>query len=73
MWHSLAFVTLACCRSLNFPRPNAETLSRHSILGPSGLYGQWQPPKSDMLVRLNFTPVGSVCSKDAVFSFLFFF
>ncbi|XP_044477334.1 AMSH-like ubiquitin thioesterase 1 isoform X2 [Mangifera indica] len=37
--------------SLNFPRPNAETLSRHTILGPNGLHGQWQPPKSDKLVK----------------------
>ncbi|KAJ4713415.1 AMSH-like ubiquitin thioesterase 1 [Melia azedarach] len=37
--------------SLNFPRPTAETLSRHSILGPNGLYGHWQPPKSDKLVK----------------------
>ncbi|KAK3225306.1 hypothetical protein Dsin_005168 [Dipteronia sinensis] len=29
--------------SLNFPRPSAETLSRHSILGPNGLNGHWQP------------------------------
>ncbi|EEF28683.1 amsh, putative [Ricinus communis] len=33
--------------SLNFPQPKEETLSRHSILGPNGLQGQWQPPKSD--------------------------
>lgn len=47
--------------SLNFPRPNAETLSRHSILGPNGLYGHWQPPKSDKLVKypnnIDLTPV----------------
>ncbi|CAL5445172.1 unnamed protein product [Camellia sinensis] len=33
--------------SLTIPRPKEETLSRHSILGPSGLHGQWQPPSSD--------------------------
>ncbi|KAL5748880.1 hypothetical protein ACOSQ2_026177 [Xanthoceras sorbifolium] len=47
--------------SLNLPRPNAETLSRHSILGPNGLYGHWQPPKSDILVKypnnIDLTPV----------------
>ncbi|KAK4794593.1 hypothetical protein SAY86_012587 [Trapa natans] len=30
--------------SINMLRPKEETLSRHSILGPSGLHGQWQPP-----------------------------
>ncbi|CAN6714329.1 unnamed protein product [Malus baccata var. baccata] len=43
------------------PRPNEETLSRHSILGPNGLNGQWQPPRSDIGVRypsiLDLTPV----------------
>lgn len=47
--------------SLNFPRPTAETLSRHSLLGPNGLYGHWQPPKSDKLVKypnnIDLTPV----------------
>lgn len=32
--------------SLSIPRPKTETLSRHSILGPNGLHGQWQPPAS---------------------------
>ncbi|KAK1352515.1 hypothetical protein POM88_053212 [Heracleum sosnowskyi] len=32
--------------SLNIPLPKQETLSRHSILGPNGLRGQWQPPTS---------------------------
>ncbi|KAH9778749.1 AMSH-like ubiquitin thioesterase 1 [Citrus sinensis] len=49
------------CKSLNFPRPNAETLSRHSLLGPNGLYGHWQPPKSDKLVKypnnIDLTPI----------------
>ncbi|EOY21054.1 Associated molecule with the SH3 domain of STAM 1 isoform 2, partial [Theobroma cacao] len=37
--------------SLNLLRPKEETLSKHSILGPNGLYGQWQPPKSDIGVQ----------------------
>ncbi|OVA04966.1 JAB/MPN domain [Macleaya cordata] len=37
--------------SLTIPRPKDETLSRHSILGPNGLSGQWQPPKSDRGVQ----------------------
>ncbi|KAG9450610.1 hypothetical protein H6P81_010575 [Aristolochia fimbriata] len=46
---------------LNVPRPKEETLSRHSILGPNGLQGQWQPPAIDRGVRypsnLDFSPV----------------
>ncbi|MBA0740797.1 hypothetical protein Gogos_013983 [Gossypium gossypioides] len=34
--------------SLNLMRPKDETLSKHSILGPNGLYGQWQPPKTNI-------------------------
>ncbi|XP_031500757.1 AMSH-like ubiquitin thioesterase 1 [Nymphaea colorata] len=30
--------------SLSVPKPREETLSRHSILGPTGLRGQWQAP-----------------------------
>ncbi|TKY60937.1 AMSH ubiquitin thioesterase 1 [Spatholobus suberectus] len=37
--------------SLSLPRPKEETLSRHSILGPNGLKGQWRPPASDKGVR----------------------
>ncbi|CAI0380837.1 unnamed protein product [Linum tenue] len=37
--------------SLSFPLPKEETLSRHSIFGPNGLYGNWQPPKSDKRVQ----------------------
>ncbi|WVZ23961.1 hypothetical protein V8G54_002505 [Vigna mungo] len=37
--------------SLNLLRPKEETLSRHSILGPNGLKGQWRPPASDQGVR----------------------
>ncbi|XP_044467189.1 AMSH-like ubiquitin thioesterase 1 [Mangifera indica] len=42
---------LSHARNLNFTRPMAETLSRHSILCPNGLHGQWQLPKSDKLVK----------------------
>jgi hypothetical protein len=35
---------LTFCRSLTLPPPKLETLSRHSILGPNGLNGQWRPP-----------------------------
>ncbi|XP_027922215.1 AMSH-like ubiquitin thioesterase 1 [Vigna unguiculata] len=37
--------------SLSLLRPKEETLSRHSILGPNGLKGQWRPPASDQGVR----------------------
>ncbi|KAJ8773126.1 hypothetical protein K2173_028303 [Erythroxylum novogranatense] len=47
--------------SLNFPRPKDETLSRHSILGPNGLHGCWQPPRSVKGVQypknIDLTPV----------------
>lgn len=47
--------------SLSMVRPKEETLSRHSILGPAGLSGQWQPPISDKGVRypsnIDLTPV----------------
>ncbi|XWS48289.1 hypothetical protein CRYUN_Cryun13aG0062400 [Craigia yunnanensis] len=47
--------------SLNLLRPKEETLSKHSILGPNGLYGQWQPPKSDKGVQypinIDLTPI----------------
>ncbi|KAL6007516.1 hypothetical protein ACLOJK_033014 [Asimina triloba] len=47
--------------SLSIPHPKEETLSRHSILGPNGLRGQWQPPISDKGVQyplnLDLTPV----------------
>ncbi|KAL2465160.1 AMSH-like ubiquitin thioesterase 1 [Abeliophyllum distichum] len=32
--------------SPSIPRPKDETLARHSILGPSGLHGHWQPPSN---------------------------
>ncbi|KAG4999275.1 hypothetical protein AAZX31_08G044400 [Glycine max] len=37
--------------SLSLPCPKEETLSRHSVLGPNGLKGQWRPPASDKGVR----------------------
>ncbi|PIA33312.1 hypothetical protein AQUCO_04100023v1 [Aquilegia coerulea] len=47
--------------TLKIPRPTEETLSRHSILGPSGLRGQWQAPISNIGVQyprdLDFTPI----------------
>ncbi|RVX14275.1 AMSH-like ubiquitin thioesterase 1 [Vitis vinifera] len=48
-------------RSVGILRPREETLSRHSILGPNGLHGQWQPPTIDKRVQypsnLDLTPV----------------
>ncbi|KAJ0487878.1 putative proteasome endopeptidase complex [Helianthus annuus] len=47
--------------SVNIPRAKEETLSRHSILGPNGLYGQWQPPTINVAVyypkNVDLTPV----------------
>nr|XP_043611526.1 AMSH-like ubiquitin thioesterase 1 [Erigeron canadensis] len=47
--------------SLNIPRAQEETLSRHSILGPNGLRGQWQTPTVNYAVRypsiIDLTPV----------------
>ncbi|XP_020251867.1 AMSH-like ubiquitin thioesterase 1 isoform X2 [Asparagus officinalis] len=47
--------------SLNIPRPKEETLSRHSILGPNGLHGHWQPPIPSRGIQypsnLDLTPV----------------
>ncbi|RDX97633.1 AMSH-like ubiquitin thioesterase 1 [Mucuna pruriens] len=37
--------------SLTLPPPKEETLSRHSILGPNGLKGQWRPPTTDKWIR----------------------
>ncbi|CAJ1951931.1 unnamed protein product [Sphenostylis stenocarpa] len=37
--------------SLTLPPPKEETLSRHSILGPNGLKGQWRPPTTDKEIR----------------------
>lgn len=48
-------------RSISIPLPKEETLSRHSILGPNGLHGQWQPPIIDKGVQypriLDLSPV----------------
>ncbi|PKA49242.1 AMSH-like ubiquitin thioesterase 1 [Apostasia shenzhenica] len=46
--------------SLTTRRPREETLSRHSILGPNGLYGQWQPPLSQPVQypnNIDLTPI----------------
>lgn len=47
--------------SLSIPAPKKETLSKHSILGPNGLRGQWQPPSRDIVVQypsnIDLTPV----------------
>ncbi|KAK8470491.1 hypothetical protein PHAVU_004G156088 [Phaseolus vulgaris] len=37
--------------SITLPPPKEETLSRHSILGPNGLKGQWRPPSTDKWIR----------------------
>lgn len=39
-------------RSLSIPLPKEETLSRHSILGPTGLRGQWLGPTAEIKVSL---------------------
>ncbi|XAR57024.1 Proteasome endopeptidase complex [Bertholletia excelsa] len=36
--------------SFNLPLPKQETLSRHSLLGPNGLRGQWQGPTPQIKV-----------------------
>ncbi|XP_023006405.1 AMSH-like ubiquitin thioesterase 3 isoform X1 [Cucurbita maxima] len=48
--------------SLNVPLPKPETLSRHSILGPSGFQGQWKGPSTDKIHyprNQDFTPLDS--------------
>ncbi|KAJ3669464.1 hypothetical protein LUZ60_011414 [Juncus effusus] len=37
--------------SINVPCPKEETLSRHSILGPNGLTGNWTAPVSNIRVQ----------------------
>lgn len=37
--------------SLSIPLPKEETLSRHSILGPTGLRGQWLGPTAEIKVN----------------------
>lgn len=39
------------CSSLNVPMPKKETLSRHSLLGPNGLQGQWLGPSPEIKVK----------------------
>ncbi|CAL9108231.1 unnamed protein product [Musa acuminata var. zebrina] len=47
--------------SLRIPCLKEETLSRHSILGPNGLHGPWQPPSVDQGIQyssnLDLTPI----------------
>ncbi|XP_058076998.1 AMSH-like ubiquitin thioesterase 3 isoform X4 [Magnolia sinica] len=38
--------------SLNVPHPKEETLTRHSIFGPMGLWGQWPGPVTG--IRVNY-------------------
>ncbi|KAK9139215.1 hypothetical protein Scep_008896 [Stephania cephalantha] len=38
-------------RSFSIPLAKEETLSRHSILGPSGLHGQWRGPSTGTKVQ----------------------
>ncbi|KAK4773159.1 hypothetical protein SAY87_028178 [Trapa incisa] len=51
--------------SISFPVPRKETLSRHSILGPNGLRGQWLGPSADIKVHypisLDYTPTEDLC------------
>ncbi|CAI9119011.1 OLC1v1020660C3 [Oldenlandia corymbosa var. corymbosa] len=42
--------------ALNLPLPKQETLSRHSLLGPNGLRGQWLGPTSEMKVNYPTNP-----------------
>ncbi|KAG1330638.1 putative AMSH-like ubiquitin thioesterase 1 [Cocos nucifera] len=48
-------------RSLSIPCPKEETLSRHSILGPNGLQGEWKPPSIDKGIQypsnLDLSPI----------------
>lgn len=37
--------------SVSLPVPKKETLSRHSILGPNGLQGQWLGPSAEIKVQ----------------------
>ncbi|KAM4100861.1 hypothetical protein ACB094_05G099700 [Castanea mollissima] len=50
-------VKIIHARSFSIPCPKEETLSRHSILGPNGLHGQWQPPISDKGVQYPSTSI----------------
>ncbi|KAJ3686063.1 hypothetical protein LUZ61_015227 [Rhynchospora tenuis] len=53
---------LARRSSFNIPPPREETLMKHSILGPNGLNGQWQPPVVHQPIQyptsnLDLTPI----------------
>lgn len=56
--------------TLNVPRPKEETLSRHSILGPSGLHGKWQAPIRNNGVKypsnLDLTPIEMISLEQPV-------
>lgn len=56
--------------TLNVPRPKEETLSRHSILGPSGLHGKWQAPIRNTGVKypsnLDLTPIEMISLEQPV-------
>ncbi|KAM0944313.1 putative ubiquitinyl hydrolase 1 [Dioscorea sansibarensis] len=47
--------------SLSIPRATEETLSRHSILGPNGLHGEWRPTIVNREIKypsnLDMTPI----------------
>ncbi|KAL6627904.1 hypothetical protein ACP70R_031630 [Stipagrostis hirtigluma subsp. patula] len=40
----------------NLPYPKEETLSRHSILGPNGLHGQWSSPVTGIRIEYPRNP-----------------
>ncbi|KAF7144745.1 hypothetical protein RHSIM_Rhsim04G0232600 [Rhododendron simsii] len=46
-----ASLTFSPAFSLNVPMPKKETLSRHSLLGPNGLQGQWLGPSPEIKVH----------------------
>lgn len=47
--------------TMNVLPPTEETLSKHSILGPNGLHGKWQPPRGGKKVQypnnIDSTPI----------------
>lgn len=68
----LLILLLIFPRSLGIPRPKEETLSRHSILGPNGLYGQWQPAVVNTKVQFVQLVGYSVISEELL-TFPFYF
>lgn len=67
--HTNYYFCFYCCfRSLNIPRATEESLSRHSILGPNGLRGQWQAPSINVAVSRSYLPLNVF-----FFSFIFWF